>query len=242
LLPPVCFVIITSESEVKNVIKPLFVKYSKLDSTEQQYFFINAPIQCPICHSYISPNHICDNYNFEKDLLSTFWECTSCYKTFLSYCSNPSTSKEMPSHCDLYPKFPKQVKFDDSINQISDNFQNIFNQASKAESDGLNEICGIGYRKALEFLIKDYCIYRNPDDKEKIKSIFLGQVIEKYIDSPKIKNLAKVSTWLGNDETHYVRKFTDKDINDLKKFINATVHFITYELLSDEADNIVSSK
>ena len=100
----------------------------------------------------------------------------------------------------------------------------------------------MGYRKALEFLIKDYCIYRHNNDEQKIKSMFLSQVIEKYVDSDKIKNLSKVSAWLGNDETHYVKKFDDKDINDLKKFINATVYFISYDLVSDTADDLVSSK
>ena len=90
-------------------------------------------------------------------------------------------------------------------------------------------------------MIKDYCIYRHNDEEEKIKKQLLGQVISKFIDSTKILNLSKASAWIGNDETHYIRKFEDKDINDLKRFIDATVAFITYELISDEAEELVNS-
>ena len=141
-----------------------------------------------------------------------------------------------------FPVIPKKIEFNESIENLSPTFCDIYNQSSSAETYNLNQIAGMGYRKALEFLIKDYCIYRHNNDEQKIKSMFLSQVIEKYVDSDKIKNLSKVSAWLGNDETHYVKKFDDKDINDLKKFINATVYFISYDLVSDTADDLVSSK
>ena len=105
----------------------------------------------------------------------------------------------------------------------------------------LNEIAGIGYRKALEFLIKDYCIDKNKEQEEKIKKEPLSQVITNYILSDKIKNFAKASIWIGNDETHYVRKYEDKDIKDLKRFISATVAYITYELIADSAQEFVNN-
>jgi len=82
---------------------------------------------------------------------------------------------------------------------------------------------------------------KHSDKEKEIKKELLGDVIKSYVDSPKIKNLAKVSAWIGNDETHYVRKNETLDINDLKKFIEATLHFISYELISDEAEELVSS-
>jgi hypothetical protein len=38
---------------------------------------------------------------------------------------------------------------------------------------------------------------------------------------------------LGNDELHYVRKWENKDINDLKKLIDATLHYISLEKLKE---------
>ena len=100
----------------------------------------------------------------------------------------------------------------------------------------------MGYRKALEFLIKDYAIYRYPDKEDEIKPKLLGQVINDYIDSSRLKALSKASIWIGNDETHYIRKFEDKDISDLKRFITSMVSFITYELTSDTAEEMVNSQ
>ena len=140
-----------------------------------------------------------------------------------------------------YPKVPDTHKFDENIKELSTNFCDIFNQAYAAEQMNLNEIAGIWYRKALEFLIKDYCIVKNKSEEEKIKKEPLSQVITNYILSDKIKNLAKASVWIGNDETHYVRKYEDKDIKDLKRFISATVAYITYELISDSAEEFINN-
>ena len=62
---------------------------------------------------------------------------------------------------------------------------------------------GIGYRKALEFLVKDYLIQIQEEDSETIKRLELGKCINKMSDE-KIQILAKGATWLGNDETLYV--------------------------------------
>ena len=106
----------------------------------------------------------------------------------------------------------------------------------------MNQIAGVGYRKAAEFLIKDYVISKNPSDEEHIKSIMLGQVIAEYLnDFPKIQALAKSVSWIGNDETHYVRRHDDKDIQDLKKFILSAAQFIAADYDADEALAFTSS-
>lgn len=51
--------------------------------------------------------------------------------------------------------------------------------------------------------------------------------------------MAKGASWLGNDETHYVRKWKDKDISDLKKMIELTVYWISYELKTEEYEKIM---
>ena len=89
-----------------------------------------------------------------------------------------------------YPKEPVKQEFDDNIGNISPSFCEIYNQAYTAEQTDLNEIAGMGYRKALEFLIKDYCIYKNKSEEENIKNSLLGQVINNHM---KVK---KSRTWL----------------------------------------------
>ncbi|MEN8447507.1 MAG: DUF4145 domain-containing protein [Cyanobacteria bacterium J06555_13] len=121
------------------------------------------------------------------------------------------------------------------ISEISPQFVAIYNQAFQAEQLGLNELNGIGYRKALEFLVKDFCSQENPKEVDKIKAMPLGQCIDKYIDDSNIKKLAKRATWLGNDEAHYVRKLTDKDVNALSKMIQLVCHWISMDYLTKEA-------
>ena len=105
----------------------------------------------------------------------------------------------------------------------------------------LTELCGIGYRKALEFLVKDYAISNHPEFKEQIESFPLSKCITDYIDNEKIKTLAKASTWLGNDATHYVKIHESYGINDLKTFVHAFVTFIDADLAYENALKLIQS-
>lgn len=98
-------------------------------------------------------------------------------------------------------------EFSNTITEISPSFDKIYNEAYKAEQQDLEEICGVGYRKALEFLIKDYLISKGEENEETIKNAPLGQCIQNYVNDDRIKKVAKRAAWLGNDETHYVRKW-----------------------------------
>jgi len=125
------------------------------------------------------------------------------------------------------------TELSDDIEDVSSNFAKIFSQAEIAEQEELSEICGVGYRKALEFLIKDYVIRKNPNDEEKIKKQPLANVIKEYVTDDRIKTVAERATWLGNDETHYVRKWEDKDVKDLKALIHLTTLWIQMEIETD---------
>jgi len=91
----------------------------------------------------------------------------------------------------------------------------------------------VGYRKSLEFLVKDYCILKQPGAAEEIKKTLLGQCIGTWVEDPKVKECAKRAAWLGNDETHYLRKWESKDINDLKILITLTVNWIHNDILTE---------
>lgn len=135
---------------------------------------------------------------------------------------------------------PRQ--FSENINAFSPSFVSIYNQAMEAESRKLHDICGISYRKALEFLVKDFAILTNSEEKSSIEKSSLSSCIDKYISSHRIKALAKASAWLGNDETHYVRKHPDYDIDDLKAFIDSTVSFIDAEINYFKAQALLNKK
>ena len=132
------------------------------------------------------------------------------------------------------PGQPNPAHFDEAIAGVSPGFVAIFNQASAAEHYGLDQIAGVGYRKSLEFLVKDFIIAQDSTKEATVKNSPLGAVITEHIDDANLKGCAARATWLGNDETHYVRKWTSRDITDLKKLIRLTVLWIEKLLYTEE--------
>lgn len=192
---------------------------------------VELPENCPICRAAISPNVIYSVRN--RDLFSDSSEgitaalaCPACHKLFVAYINGISGTNRVYHLLDVAPSCPPAHEFDPSMGDISPAFVEIYHQAEAAQVYNLDQISGIGYRKALEFLIKDYAIHLHPGNEKAIKEAPLAQCIERYIDHPKIKATAKAAAWLGNDETHYIRKWEDRDIEDLKKFISACVFWI----------------
>jgi hypothetical protein len=185
---------------------------------------------CPICNSKIAPNYLASFTHLDEKSFSVYCECTFCRKPFLALFSNYTiTSGGHPVYTlenleYLAPKSLVEKTFENCINNLSPNFVKIYNQAYKAENLNLDQISGIGYRKALEFLIKDFLIKHEGKDSVKVKSTALGCCIDTMIDNPQLKTVASRATWLGNDQTHYEQKYQDKDIEDLKRLIDLSVH------------------
>ena len=156
-----------------------------------------------------------------------------CHSAFISR-YRIDTENNTLVFLDSVPVAPREPDIPEDVAEISEAFREIYKQAMAAEDHQLNEIAGVGYRKALEFLVKDYCIKRHPKSAEEIKKQFLGKCIEDYVDDGNVKTCAKRATWLGNDETHYVRKWESKDIKDLKKLIQLTMNWIQSEVLTHD--------
>ena len=191
------------------------------------------PDICPHCHKHQVPKYISGlRYTIAPGgdmikVVEAFFQCTNsdCNKGFIAY---------YHAGCLIDTSIGtfEKKEFSEIIETISPQFSIIYNQAYFAEQNNLNQITGVGYRKALEFLIKDYAIKNNPPEEESIKKELLMQVITKYIDDSKIKDVAKRAVWLGNDETHYIRKWEDKDLSFLTKLIDLTIHWIEAEELT----------
>ena len=131
--------------------------------------------------------------------------------------------------------------FDQYIENLSPSFCTLWNQSYQAEQSGLKDICGSGYRKALEFLIKDYLISQNPSKQDNYRSKFLGSCIRDDIEDPRIKACAERAAWLGNDEVHYYKKWKAKDVKDLKTLIELSLHWIMMEHLTSTYETDMKS-
>ena len=210
---------------------------------------VDEPNECPRCKHSLKPTilHkqlVLDN-NSELSLY-VMYLCTHCYEPFICKFSNLAKDEKFSSTklfsssemISIDPKSFEKKTFDGCIHSLSPDFVTIYNQALEAEHLELDQISGIGYRKSLEFLIKDFLIKHQGIDASKVKPTALGNCINTMIDNPQLKIVASRATWLGNDQTHYEQKYTDNDINDLKRLINLSVHWISMIYLTEEAESI----
>jgi hypothetical protein len=95
------------------------------------------------------------------------------------------------------PTAPRRPELSARVKAASPTFEEIYAQSVAAEAFELHEIAGGGYRKSLEFLIKDFCIAQYPDAAEKIKQKFLGDVIKEYVDDARLKVVAETCGLAG---------------------------------------------
>lgn len=212
------------------------------DNLSKKNLEIEYPSVCPMCHksgdpSYLSSYYIDDEHTSPNLFVHFF--CQNCERTFLgNYYIGPYYDKtEFESFEPVYNT--KEREFSKHIKALSPDFCSIYNQAYASQQYRLNDISGMAYRKALEFLVKDYAIFLHPDDKEAIIKAPLSQCINNYIDNGKIKHLAMASAWIGNDETHYERKQQEYNVDDLIEFINAIVSFIDFDISAMNAERMI---
>lgn len=195
---------------------------------------IKTPEICPICKAFIDVNFITEKLNTKTSIFQIVFRCPrhDCQELFIAYYKFDMTRASARfTFIEVKPNNFEIRQFSREILNISSSFSEIYNQAYQAEQSGLNLICGPGYRKALEYLIKDYLIFTNADDQEKIKKKPLIQCIH-TLNSINIKLCAERATWIGNDETHYTKVWVEKDITHLKELIDLSIHWISSEIIT----------
>ena len=175
------------------------------------------PDKCPICHHHSQVAILSTESSGNGTTAGAMFKCgyKPCQAVFFGYYTL-ANSVNSPV---IFPSLLDVSFVSDTVKEISPNFFEIFRQAETAFNDGLTQIAGPGYRKALEFLIKDYASYLHPDHKDEIEKKYLRNVITDYIEEKRILEASKRASWLGNDETHYKRKWGNKDIHDLRELI-----------------------
>lgn len=208
-------------------------------SIDGYYLDIELPNHCPHCHTKIFPSIIghSDITKFEDlHIFTVIFFCPSCKNHFVE------TYNKTKNETFSIGYKPSNIIDEDVPQKIKENFPkfyNIYCQALTAENYGLDELIGIGFRKSIEFLIKDFLIKVKKLPTNKVSRMNL-QVAINIIDNTRIKNLATKIYWLGNDETHYERKHKDRDYNDMKIFIKVLYSYINSELIYLDSESITS--
>jgi hypothetical protein len=217
----------------------IIIKLSNANSDIDRF-----PDHCPMCHHGIMPEQIggslISREPHQGDTVQGFFVCPrkECQRAFIGIykqtIDNRATANGTFKLKFAIPTSPQPREVSEEIDEISPEYKKVLAQSSSAEAYNLDQIAGMGYRKALEYLIKDYCCHKYPDQIDAIKSQFLSNCINNFVDDSNVKECSKRASWLGNDETHYVRKWENKDIKDLKKLLRLTEAWIDNNLLTEK--------
>lgn len=68
----------------------------------------------------------------------------------------------------------------------------------------------------------------------------LGPAIN-TLDNDTILAFVKAANMISNNHVHYLRKYPNKDINDVKRFIKSLVLFIAMEINSRDSEDFLAS-
>ena len=195
-----------------------------------------SPDTCPVCHHGVEPKFLIAAWLREKQQLEAAFRCprSECQHVFTASYTSPYGTSSNWRLTHMAPTTVQMPKFPEAVTNVSSGFVEIMKQVAYADAKSLDQLSGMGLRKAIEFLIKDFCIQEHPDQKSNIEKSKLAYVIGQYVTDGNIKAAAKRAAWLGNDETHYLRKWSDKDITNLKELVKLTVNWIESYLLTKQ--------
>ncbi len=219
-----------------------------------------APDACPHCHyageqvvTNAQPVLLRRGIGQEHDLwLMMTCPRNACSKPYFAVFEEPSFNLRQFGETAYQwkrstPWTPQTHQRHADISRISPDFYEILDQAATAEAFRLPLVAGAGYRKALEYLVKDYVLapYRKryADAKEQKDTAAMETVktemkavvdrnlggkngVIAMIPDAKLQAVSERAVWLGNDEVHYTRKWDDKDIGDLKTIIGMVISLI----------------
>jgi len=215
-------------------------------------FEVQVPNKCPICQIGIDMSmgnnlNYHDMHNDSKTFnIISVHSCPHCHNGFVVMHHMKMRKDDcVETSQSVYPTTASNLQIDEDIRQISPEFYEIYNQCLIAKNYGLNQIYGMGFRKALEKLVKDYSIYIHPEDEEWIrtnKEATLHKCIEKYFKDSEAKTALMACKWLGNNETHYENCNDEQDLRLFEDLIEDTLYHIHREIRHKQAEHINNTK
>ena len=187
---------------------PLRAKDSK--GVDHNLIADRLPDTCPLCHKGIESSaklgfvHDNDYPTIRNVYAQVVFQCPrrDCQRFFIgSYvCSRQSLADRSEKFVlqRLAPRSFEERCFPDPVKNVSPDFCQIFNEAAQAETLGLLNVAVPGYRKAIEFLIKDLLIEEDPAKADEIQKTPLQSLIQTKIDDRNMRVCAERATWLGD--------------------------------------------
>lgn len=191
---------------------------------------------CPNCGVSNNPSTKLEGYFYRTDsaivLFSHF--CTSCQKYHWSIQIIYPDTKHEPDLLFIYPS-AQLTPLDSKLVNLSPRFERMYHSAERSENVGDYDLAGMGYRAALEILIKDYAVKFTDESKEKIADYKLNDAISHFYKNNQTAQIsADVVRIYGNDYAHWDQpeQFNSEDIlTQLKAYLQIFISWINYQLM-----------
>lgn len=196
-------------------------------------FPLQKPMICPHCNAYedgtvLSKNHW--PYIDECYIGVVVYRCTHCRKPYLvTYTIDPKAKKTTFEQ--FFPSYHAEEYKNELIAETSPRFIDSYNQALRAESINDFELAAIGYRHALECLVKDYAMAELKKEREEVIGKTLANAIGEYLGENELIATADVVRILGNDYAHYERKYPQHDFALLKNYMRVFIGLVETKLM-----------
>jgi len=208
--------------------------YNQILKNIDQYHEVSfdIPIVCPNCNASLQPiivDYRLLSYNSSSNgLLVISYKGNCCSKFFYATYEYDNRKAKI---LDVFPHL-KPAILPDNIKDLSPRFVNLYEQSYTAEQNGHIELAGSGYRNATEVLIKDFAIKKLKAPQEDVCKMKLYDAIGAYLKEVNLDtSAADVIRVLGNDYTHYQRRYDDIDFVVVKKYLEIFIQQIETKLL-----------
>lgn len=190
---------------------------------------------CPNRDCRISIANLALEWQLHQHYFVCSKRCLSCSQVIQLFLLKPQTNEHDARESEIF-MHPSPWHYPKEWAEVATRFPRfieIYGQAQRAEGEGLSELDAVGYRKALELLVKDYVLEKSPKLK-RIKKASLSQCIQSYVKDTRVRQSPRLESLLGNDDEDYAREFTPQDVTDLKNLIAAVVYWISVEVFVDK--------
>lgn len=219
-----------------EISKSLVIRWEAIEGRNEKFAPCHIDLNCTNNDCRRSLVNSVLKWNDLLDFAHTRFNCAACGEQLRLFLIDTPASLQPEqiekSRILVFPPQTVRIDFSQELMDLSPQFVKVYKQACESEFLNLDELAGMGYRKALEFVIKNFAISVHPTQEAEIKIKLLAQCIRDYINDQNIKSCAERAAWLGNDETHYIRKWKNYDLDDLKILLRLTVNFIENDLLA----------
>lgn len=195
-------------------------------------FPLQKPMWCPLCGAYqdgIIASRYIHSGPGNTQIGTVGYKCTHCDQHYLVI-YNIDKAQKTASFAEMYPSVNVDYR-NDILESVSPRFIFFYNQALRSEERGDIELAAIGYRSALEYLIKDFAINELKVDYKEVVNVKLCDAITKYLGEKDLTATADVVRILGNDYTHYKRKYPEYDFELLKRYMEIFIKLVETKVM-----------